>query len=75
MRSPYMHSLILTLYTLNKTIFINKSIAYRDVNCISCDAQVVMAMESGPCMPGNKPLHATLSMKPYLCYELGMIQY
>ncbi|KAJ2946276.1 hypothetical protein O0L34_g12317 [Tuta absoluta] len=46
----------------------------RDVNCISCDANVVMAMENGPCMPANRPVTAMHSMKPYLTYELDAIR-
>ncbi|KAI5642245.1 hypothetical protein NE865_05607 [Phthorimaea operculella] len=46
----------------------------RDVNCISCDANVVMATENGPCMPRNRPTTAMHSMKPYLTYELDTIR-
>ncbi|KAF9411027.1 hypothetical protein HW555_010073 [Spodoptera exigua] len=45
----------------------------RDVNCISCDAKAVMPMEAPSPLPA-KPLPATLSMKPYLSYELDAIR-
>ncbi|KAJ8734902.1 hypothetical protein PYW08_014152 [Mythimna loreyi] len=45
----------------------------RDVNCISCDAKAVMAMDAPPPQPA-KPLPANLSMKPYLSYELDAIR-
>ncbi|XP_050553418.1 uncharacterized protein LOC118262240 isoform X3 [Spodoptera frugiperda] len=45
----------------------------RDVNCISCDAKAVMHMEAPTPLP-PKPLPATLSMKPYLSYELDAIR-
>lgn len=44
----------------------------RDVNCISCDAKAIMSMDPVPPLP-PKPLPATLSMKPYLSYELGTL--
>ncbi|KAJ0181299.1 hypothetical protein K1T71_003384 [Dendrolimus kikuchii] len=46
----------------------------RDVNCISCDAQAMMQMETPSAIPVSKPLPATLSMKPYLSYELDAIR-
>ncbi|XP_022819351.1 uncharacterized protein LOC111351582 isoform X2 [Spodoptera litura] len=45
----------------------------RDVNCISCDAKAVMHMEPPTPLP-PRPLPATLSMKPYLSYELDAIR-
>ncbi|KAM3966729.1 uncharacterized protein ACR2FA_012273 [Aphomia sociella] len=46
----------------------------RDVNCISCDARAVMAMEAPNMVPVSKPMPANLSMKPYLSYELDAIR-
>ncbi|KAG6453336.1 hypothetical protein O3G_MSEX008088 [Manduca sexta] len=46
----------------------------RDVNCISCDAKAVMPMEAPSSVPVSKPMPATLSMKPYLSYELDAIR-
>ncbi|CAB3231347.1 unnamed protein product [Arctia plantaginis] len=44
-----------------------------DVNCISCDAKAFMSMEPGEAMP-PKPLKPSMSMKPYLTYELDTIR-
>ncbi|XP_013148402.1 PREDICTED: FK506-binding protein 5 [Papilio polytes] len=46
----------------------------RDLNCISCDAKVVMPMEGESSIPMSRPLPANLSMKPYLSYELDAIR-
>ncbi|XP_014360239.2 uncharacterized protein LOC106712258 [Papilio machaon] len=46
----------------------------RDLNCISCDAKVVMPMEGESNIPMSRPLPANLSMKPYLSYELDAIR-
>ncbi|CAH2068852.1 unnamed protein product, partial [Iphiclides podalirius] len=46
----------------------------RDLNCLSCDAKVVMQMEAESTIPISKPLPANLSMKPYLSYELDTIR-
>lgn len=46
---------------------------FRDVNCISCDAKAIMCMDPPITLPASKPLPPTLSMKPYLSYELGTI--
>ncbi|XP_076627618.1 uncharacterized protein LOC143344903 [Colletes latitarsis] len=45
----------------------------RDVQCISCDKNVVMKMEDTNKMK-MEPLPCTLSMKPYLTYELDQIR-
>ncbi|XP_075983889.1 uncharacterized protein LOC142981698 [Anticarsia gemmatalis] len=45
-----------------------------NVNCISCDAKAVMNMEPSPPTGSSKPLPATMSMKPYLSYELDAIR-
>lgn len=41
----------------------------RDVQCISCDKNVVMKMEDANRLK-MEPLPCTMSMKPYLTYEL-----
>ncbi|XP_069354303.1 uncharacterized protein C16orf96-like isoform X1 [Maniola hyperantus] len=46
----------------------------RDVNCISCDANAVMAMDAPASMPAARALPGNFSMKPYLSYELDTIR-
>ncbi|KAL4705039.1 hypothetical protein ACJJTC_009827 [Scirpophaga incertulas] len=46
----------------------------RDVKCISCDANAVMTMDAPSTVPISKPLPASISMKPYLSYELDTIR-
>ncbi|KAG7198004.1 hypothetical protein KM043_016229 [Ampulex compressa] len=45
----------------------------RDVQCISCDKNVVMRMEDTAKIR-LEPLPATMSMKPYLTYELDQVR-
>ncbi|XP_045761030.1 uncharacterized protein C16orf96-like isoform X2 [Maniola jurtina] len=46
----------------------------RDVNCISCDANAVMAMDAPTTAPAARALPGNFSMKPYLSYELDTIR-
>lgn len=47
----------------------------RNVNCISCDQNVVMKMENEiPLIPASDGLPPTKSMRPYLTYELDMLR-
>ncbi|CAB3237504.1 unnamed protein product [Arctia plantaginis] len=50
-----------------------KSKLLKDVNCISCDAKAYMQTEAGPAVP-PKPLQPSMSMRPYLTYELDAIR-
>ncbi|CAG9107573.1 unnamed protein product [Plutella xylostella] len=45
----------------------------RDVKCISCDAEAVMSVEPPP-PPAPRAAQPTMSMKPYLTYELDAIR-
>ncbi|XP_063222697.1 uncharacterized protein LOC134531091 isoform X2 [Bacillus rossius redtenbacheri] len=47
----------------------------RNVQCISCDKNVVMKRQSAvPCTPGSQRLTPHASIKPYLTYELDKIR-
>ncbi|XP_041973685.1 uncharacterized protein LOC121729287 [Aricia agestis] len=46
----------------------------KDVNCISCDAKAVMPAEAESAVPVACPLPPSLSIKPYLTYELDAIR-
>ncbi|XP_026481574.1 uncharacterized protein LOC113388408 [Ctenocephalides felis] len=47
----------------------------RNVNCISCDKDVVMRTdEPAPSMPVQDSLPPNMSMKPYLTYELDAVR-
>lgn len=46
---------------------------FRDVQCISCDKEVIMKMEAPPKFKVDT-LPCTMSMKPYLTYELDQVR-
>ncbi|XP_069685948.1 glutamine-rich protein 2-like [Periplaneta americana] len=47
----------------------------RNVNCISCNSDVVMKTErETPSIPAPDPMPASRNMRPYLTYELDMVR-